>query len=521
MDDFKKEVLKYFRMLYKRRYLYILLSVSISALIIIGIYLLPKKYRATSTIFIERNVIEKLVKGIAIAPSMESRIKVLRDTMLSRGLILKVLEKLDLDTQAKDDIELEKMIMRFQEKTDLKIKRSNSLIIVSFTDRDPVLARDFVNTLVNTYVEENIFAKREEAYDATNFLKKQVEYFKKKIEEGERSIINFRKKEGIYIALDERSLVKDIQDYHDQIERARLKIRELTAVKKSLESQLKKENKYTVSIFSKEDTEERIKVLERRLNELLVNYTENYPEVIKIKAELEELRKGPNKDHAQKQDMKNQSSEINTINPLYQDLRQKIVDTDAEISALRAKIDHLQKMINKKEQELKHIPETRKRLADLIRERDSFKDVYEKLLVRLGQSEVSKQMEIEDKAATFRIIEPAILPKIPVSPNRPLLIIAAMIAGLIGAFGVIYLIDYMDHSIKSFDELKSLGIPIFAVIPEMRTERELRKIKMRDTFMYGFAGLYITGVMGLFVIERIGFKNIEEIITKIFQGVGI
>lgn len=518
MDDFKNEIWKYLRMIYKRRYLFISILISISTLIIIGTYLLPEKYRATSTIFIERNVIEKLVKGIAITPSMESRIKVLRDTMLSRSLILKVLEKLDLDAQAKNDIELEKMIMRFQEKTELKVKRGNSLINISFTDKDPVLARDFVNTLVTTYVEQNIFAKREEAYSATEFLKRQVEYFKKKLEEGEKAIMEFRKREGIFIAMDEKSIVKDIQEYNSQIEKANLRIMELTAIKKSLEDRLKKEDPYTITIFSKESTKERIKALERKLNELLVRYTENYPEVIKIKAELEGL-KAIEKDLDQEEVA--QTGEINTINPLYQELKQKIMDTEAEISALKAKINQLKRMINKKRQELKQIPESRKKLADLIRERDSFKDVYEQLLVRLGQSEVSKQMEIEDKAATFRIIEPAILPKIPVSPNRPLLIIIAMIVGFLGAFGVVYFLDYIDHSIKSIEELKSLGIPVFAVIPEMKTDKELKKIRIKNTFMYGFTGLYITGVTALVIIEKIGIKNIEEIINKILQGAGI
>ena len=72
---------------------------------------------------------------------------------------------------------------------------------------------------------------------------------------------------------------------------------------------------------------------------------------------------------------------------------------------------------------LRNFPEDKKALNDLERERAMQASIYEQLLQRVGVSEVSKQMEVADKATTFRIVDPAILPTKPVGTKRILLML--------------------------------------------------------------------------------------------------
>ena len=103
MEQQHQEIQRYLKLIIQKRYVFIPLSLCIMSIIVWGSYSIPKKYKAQSIIFIERNVIEELVRGIAITPSMESRIKVLRDTMLGRSLVLSVLRKHDLSAEAEND----------------------------------------------------------------------------------------------------------------------------------------------------------------------------------------------------------------------------------------------------------------------------------------------------------------------------------------------------------------------------------------------------------------------------------
>jgi len=59
-----------------------------------------------------------------------------------------------------------------------------------------------------------------------------------------------------------------------------------------------------------------------------------------------------------------------------------------------------------RQSELHNIPEEKKVLAELEREKESYAEVYNQLLSQSSRTEVSKQMEISDKATTFRIVDP-------------------------------------------------------------------------------------------------------------------
>lgn len=516
MESPRTEFMRYIKLIVEKRYLFTVVYLILMSIIVWGSYFIPKQYEAKSTIFIERNVIEELVKGIAITPSMGSRIQVLRDTMLSRSLILSVLRKLDLDTRSEDDKALETMIMKFHENTKINVKQNN-LINISFINKDPALAMDFVNNLVSVYVENNIFAKREEAYDATKFLDRQVEFFKDKMDKGEDEIIKFRQEQGIYVDMDERSIINEIKNYEGEIEKIKIKINELTATKDSIQGQLEGEKRLIVTMYSKKDISGTIGSLEKRLKQLLVSYTENYPEVIKIKADIEALKQQQSA-QPEGQSSEQPESEANEVNTVYQELKQKVIEVEAEIKALTSKSKNLNELIKKKEGELRNIPESKKKLSDLVKDRDSHKSVYENLLIRLSQSEVSKQMEIEDKATTFRIIEPAILPTIPVSPNRLLLILSGIVLGLLGAFGVVYLLDYIDNSINTVEDLKTLGLPVLAIIPRMQTAEDLIRIQKKDKLLYSFVGLYMICILGVFAMELLGLTYIENFISNIFMS---
>jgi len=512
METAKTDILKYIKLIVNKRHLFIIIALVIMSIIVWGSYFIPKKYEARSIVFIERNVIEELVKGIAITPSMDSRIKVLRDTMLGRSLVLDVLRKLDIDSEAENDKELEQKIVDFQEKTNVNV-RNNNLVTVSFTSKDPGLARDYINNLVSEYVEKNIFAKREESYDATKFLDKQVAFFKEKMDRGEEKIIKFRQEQGIYIAMNEGGVINEIQAHNKELEELQMHKNELIATKESITKQLKGEKEFTVTMFNTRDVKGTIESLENRLKQLLVNYTENYPEVIKTKAEIETLRQQG--DRSAGSPVIGSESGISAINTLYQEFKHKLIEIDAEISSINAKVRHIGELIKTKEAKLRDIPENRKQLGDLEKERDSYRGIYGKLLERLGQSEVSKQMEVEDKATTFRIIEPAILPTIPVSPNRIMIIMGGIIAGFLGSFGILFLFDSMDHSLKSIDELKTLGLPVLAIIPYMQGAEELLKLRKKDVVVFGIAGFYILCILGVLGMEMMGVTYIDDFISGI------
>ena len=181
-----------------------LVAATVALLAVFSTFFKTKVYEAKSTVFIERNVINSLMKGITVSPSMDDRIRVLRYYMLSRDMVTRTLKKMDMDADARymDAENFQGLVLKCQEQTDISV-RGNDLFFVSMIDSDPVFAKEYINTLVNIYVEENLSDKREESYGANRFLTEQVTFYKQKLDEIDARIIDFRRETGIYSTVNE------------------------------------------------------------------------------------------------------------------------------------------------------------------------------------------------------------------------------------------------------------------------------------------------------------------------------
>ncbi len=506
------DIKRYWQIVIRRRYLFIAVSLFCLSVIVWGSYIMPKIYEAKSTVFVERNVIKNLVKGMVVTPSIEERLRVLTYAMMSRNMLLKVINAMDLDIKAKNQASIESIVKDFQDNTKIMVK-GNDLFVVFYRGENPKIVRDYVNTLVSEYIEENTGSKRQEAFGATKFLSGQIDFYKKKIEEAEERLMSFRREKGLTLATDERTLVSSIKQNKDEIENTEVKIKELEAKKAKMKQQMSGEAPFTIAIIDKEKGDgsslsTRLKMLEQRIPMLLTRYTENYPEVIKTRAEIETIKKQI-ETQKQSQVAENASegdlgSGTSMMNPLYQKLKEDLFRTDSEIDSLKAKITILNIRLKKSESEMQNIPKEKKDLSDLEGDRNTHQKIYEQLVSRLGQSEVSEQMEVQDKGTTFRIVDPAILPIKPVSPNRVLLILIGIVAGPAAGVGVVLLSDYLDNSIRDIDTLKSqLGLQVLAVIPKITTDDDIKKEQRLDRRVYAVSLTYLTIIGGIFIREII------------------
>jgi len=475
---------KLYIMLAKRnKRLLVLSALAIMTIVTVVSYLLPNKYEAKSTVFIEKSVIADLVKGLAVTPSVEDKIKALTYAMNSRTLILKVLDELDLNLKKNGGADLEKLIKALQDSTQIKIRDKEGLFIISFQDKNPKLARDYVNTLVRRYIEENTSSKREDSYGATKFISEQASSLKEKLQKSEEAVNAFKQADGSIATMDPALLLKDINDSQQRLDE--LKIKEA-----QLETLLAGMGK-GVTVQSN------LPALQKRLQELQLKYTDNYPEIIQIKDDIRGLEAqagtGPGKSASQghSPEYEKSASELRAI-------RQAAANLGANIARNRALVQR--------------IPAARTKLEDLEREKNTQKGFYEQMMSRQGQSEVSKQMEVQDKSTVFRIVDPAVLPIKPISPNRVKLILLGILAGIGGGLGLVLLKDRLDSSIKNVDMAKQLGFPVLAVIPRVEDPLAVARQSRQDRRLYLFSGLYFTLILAVLVSEIMGVTMLSRLI---------
>jgi polysaccharide chain length determinant protein (PEP-CTERM system associated) len=344
-----------------------------------------------------------------------------------------------------------------------------------------------------------------------------VEYFKQKLDESEEGIIRFRQEQGIYMALNDKEVIGEIKKYNQELEELNLREKEVLARMtnlKAIVSGKTTSSSSTTLLTNSMTREDLINAREQRLLELSVSYTEDYPEIVKLKSEVEALRSRKDMPSSEGRP-KHTRQEMISSDELLVGIQHEIINDEAEYSAIQARKENLLSLIKEREDTLRFLPVGRKKLNDLEKEQQSYKEIYDKLLFRLGQSEVSVQMEIEDKATTFRIIEPAVVPIRPESPDRATIILVGMLLGIAGGIAGAIVRDSLDSSVKDLRTLKEYGIEVIAVIPMIKSEEIQRESKKRDKLFYSLAGLYLSHILILLSLELMGFSYVYDM----FSGV--
>lgn len=400
------DIKRYLLLIVKRRYLFAIAAASIITAVVIISYFIPPVYEAKTVVSIEKSFLNDVLRNIGGTQAMDDGASALSTIMKSRTLVLKVISDIGVDMQGMTEAQVEGLIKYLQATTKVMIEYSKSgrrdvdFFTVSFKSEDPRFARDYVNNVVSTYIEMTIGSKREDSFGANRFLLDQINQFKEKVGKLDAEITKLKKDQSIALY-----------------------------------------NKYFA--------------LQKRRDDLLVQYTEDHPEVIKVQAEIEALKAK------------------HTISP--------------------NKLAYASNIIN--------------RLAVLERERESSKKMFDELTAAYGKSEMSTQAELQDKVGSFRIVDPAVLPIKPVSPDRIMIILMGIVGGIGGAAGLIVLLDVFDDSVKNVDTIKSLGIPVLAIIPHIQDSRALIKSRRKDICLFMLSGLY-AGILGaVMVLEKLGLLS--------------
>ena len=410
------DVRRYLQVIHAKRYLFVLVTAGIISLITAASYVVPRSYEASATVSIEKNYLNVLMQDIAVTPSIEERGHALSVVMMSRGMLLRVLSDLKVEVGSKSEAEIEKIIKRFQTKTQIKIdinrssRKDMELFTVSYRDNEPQFARDYVNMLINRYIVDSLSSKRQEAIGANRFVFSQMDLYKDKIDRTEEELARRRREQGVQLAT-------------------------------------------------------QLPALQKKYEELLVQYTEQHPEVVRVRSEIEAARE-----------------------QMQMQARQDQRPTGAE-------------KMREKQPKARATAESKKSTADLERDREAYKKIYESLVASIGRAEMSSKVETQANSDTFRILDPAVLPIEPVGAPRWKIILLGILAGIAGGAGIVIVTNMMDRSIKDLETLKGFGLPVIGVIPRIQSVKAILSSRRKDRLLYGAAGMYLAGIAALAVVE--------------------
>ena len=133
------------------------------------------------------------------------------------------------------------------------------------------------------------------------------------------------------------------------------------------------------------------------------------------------------------------------------------------------------------------------------------------------QAEGAVELEKDSKAERFSLGEPANLPERPFSPNRPAIVLIGLVASLSSGFGLAFLREAFDSSIKGPSELARIApVPILTAIPYIETRRDQVVKRRRTLMMAGLTSLMVAVfLLGVHFLAKPLPALFESVMTKI------
>jgi len=507
------DIKRYLGIIQRRRYLSLAVALGVLSLFTWGSFLMPKTYEASSTVAIDSvGIIKPLIQGVGVSVTTEERQRSIRNRITSRSIVERVIKKLDLDRNLKTPSQDDELAAGIQKSLTVNMRSSGErepdLFTVSYQGGDPKIVRDLVDTLVKEFIEDSVRFQRSDAVGAYDFIDAQLKEYKRKLELSDRSIREFRERNPHMVPQNETTIIGRIENFQTARIDGQIRLKELQRKQESLQKQLSGEKELTIAFVSREGSpESRLNYLNNQLMVLMTKYTDNYPEVIKTKGEIEELKAQiAQASTAEKNLNTSAGAETRALNPVYRQIKEEMQKTETEIESLSARMDELAKQQDVGRKILGEMPREQEEWSRLQRDRNVYQRVYDDLLQKLENARVSKNLELADKSTTYRIVDPPLLPRIPVKPNRVILILAGFAIGISAGVGAAVGLDYYDYSFKDEDALREeLNLPVLAAVPSVVTEADVLAEAMLDKKVFTASAAYLS-LIGLVLVAELLYR---------------
>ncbi|MFH1963217.1 MAG: XrtA system polysaccharide chain length determinant [bacterium] len=493
----------YVQIIFKRKWLFILPFAAVFVTTALGSFFLPKIYQSKSIVLIEqKQMITPLVQGMAVNPDSNFlQLDTLKEQMLSWTKLEEMINQLDLDKGAKGKTGSENLIKSLRKRITILLK--GDLIFISFEDTNKKTAQEVVNYVTRTFVQESLFSQSEEANSAIDFIKKQLGIYQQKLEESESALKEFKEANLFQMPGDTSNLGRAL-GFRNRLTELRMDIQEGYKVRDKIKNQLSSEQKFVVLEIkginqAALNFQTKLSELQAQLQELYTKrYTDTHPWVVSLKKKIAQLEL-----QLEQENKKVVSTETTEINPAYQELEQKLQESEMAIESMDARESELVKLSNESEYDAKSVPEQEQELAKLTRDSEVNEKIYAMLLEKLEAANISHRLETAERGTRFRVIDPAREPSQPIKPNKQLIALMGFIVGIILGCGSVFLGEYTDHSFRSTEDLEGfLGQPLLGSTSKIVTVddvAEQKKKRTRQLFLVALGILFI-GLLTFIVV---------------------
>ncbi len=337
------------------------------------------------------------------------------------------------------------IILDLKDKIQTELDGLSSMINIVVTSTDPKLAQNIANTVAQVYREQHAANLNKRTTESRKFIELQLMVSKDKLAKSEEAVKIFREKNKFVTLEGESSALSSqlagLRDAYDKDHAVYQQVLQMLQFLQGVEDRNLSADQafsFTGATGAYNSLNDRLVQLTLQKNMLLLGYTDNFPQVMEIKKQIQEVLKA----------MRTQLS--------------------AQGKSIAASLNLSRRQIADIEDKLRMIPEKGLDLTRLERTVGVEKEVYILLEKKHQEALIQEAVKVEE----VQVVKPALEPTVPVNtPKTGVNTILGMIIGLILGVVFAFLIETFDTSIGAIEEIEAfLETRVLGIIPYLKIE---------------------------------------------------
>jgi polysaccharide chain length determinant protein (PEP-CTERM system associated) len=431
-------------------------------------YLVQPRYTSEAMVLVEpQRVPDRFVAPI-VTEQINSRLATIREQIMSRSRLQPIIERFGLFHEDNGKVPTEELLDRTRkliEISSIHTEAGSSGFRIAFTWHDRLLAQQVCREIMSIFMEQSLKIREQHAEDTTEFLAKQLEIAKQKLDQQDSLLAAFKTKHLGQLPTDEGRNMQMLATLTSRMETLTQSIaaaRQQRMVQESLLAQAAPSATGEYVLPSSNEAQREIETLQAQLANLRSKYTEDHPDVKKLKHQIEILKGIPQPAEA---DRTQPRAAAVPESPEVAHIRMAIRLIEDDIKEKSQEQARIQRSMREYENNIQYTPTVEEQFKALTRDYQTASGFYSDLLSKKAQSEMATDLERRQQGEQFRVMDPPNLPEKATFPKKPAFVGGGFVLGLGLGFGLALLLELRHNFIRTEADVAScLKLPVLGVV---------------------------------------------------------
>jgi polysaccharide chain length determinant protein (PEP-CTERM system associated) len=465
MQDIIDQLMRYYRQVLQRRWLVILVALPVCAAGWAAVTYMPDVHRAETRLTVDsHSFLRSLLEGLAVEDRerQPELIDVARTTLTARTNLERIAREVGTNIDGMSEYDRDQYLQHLARHINVEQEGRPpiSQLVIQFDHRDSSKALRAVETMLDILIDSSTGRSREETQRSQAFIEDQIREFEHRLNEAEDRLSQFRRDNAGVMPDEGQTYFSQLQRVRDQVRDIRLDLREARQRRDRLQIQIDEIR----AGGSGATNSERIVALQRQLDELRLRFTDNHPDVVSTREQLNSLLQdgGTAVRGGIGQVGDGEEGRVAT------EFMVEFSRVEADVASLEARLEEFEGRKAELEQAIDTIPAVEAELAKLTRDYESNQRRYQELLQRREAARLSREATATAEETQFRVVDEPRLHGAPVAPRRTILGGAILLFAWGAGAGLALLLGEMRGAFHSSNQLQNAtGLPVLGHISKI------------------------------------------------------